>query len=229
MTKIAIYTRVSKADGSQDVERQVTELREFAKKEEWQIVEEITESISGTKTNREGIKKIINLARANRIQKVLIHEVSRLGRNLADAVNTVEELKRCKVSVFSFKERQETLDANFEYTFYGNIIFSLMAGFAAQERQTISFRIKSGLKLAKQKGKKFGRPPKEKIKGEDEVIKLYEQGHIYDAFGNKQKASYDRIVKCLGGKVSKRTVVSIVKKYRAENEKNNLIIKENQD
>jgi DNA invertase Pin-like site-specific DNA recombinase len=80
--KTAIYTRVSKTDGSQDVARQVADLREFAKSQNWEIVFEVEEKISGRRTVRSGTQKLINLARSNQIQKVLIHEISRLGRNV---------------------------------------------------------------------------------------------------------------------------------------------------
>ena len=94
-----IYARVSKSDSSQDVERRLVELGEFAKKQNWQIAFEVVENISGRKVRRQGTEKIINLARSNQIQKVLVHEISRLGRNLAYVMRTVEELCKYKVSI----------------------------------------------------------------------------------------------------------------------------------
>lgn len=114
--KTAIYTRVSKTDGSQDVARQVADLREFAKSQNWEVVAEVEEKISGHRTGRNGTQKLINLARSNQIQKVLIHEISRLGRNVCDVYNTVEELAKNKVSVYDFNQKQETLDENFQKT-----------------------------------------------------------------------------------------------------------------
>ena len=46
-----IYARVSKSDGSQDVERQLVELREFAKKQNWQVVEEDLQDLSHSTIN----------------------------------------------------------------------------------------------------------------------------------------------------------------------------------
>ena len=119
--KSALYLRISKADGSQDTSRQLNELRAFAKAQNWQILEEIEEHISGAKTKRSGTEKLINLAKSNKIQKVLIHEVSRLGRNACDTYNTVEELAKYKVSVFDYHQRQETLDEHYNKTIYANI------------------------------------------------------------------------------------------------------------
>ena len=44
--KICIYTRVSKTDGSQDVARQVNDLKEFAKSQNWEVVFEVEEKIN---------------------------------------------------------------------------------------------------------------------------------------------------------------------------------------
>jgi DNA invertase Pin-like site-specific DNA recombinase len=130
--KICIYTRISKSDGSQDIARQVYDLREFAKLQNWQIVEEIEEKISGRKTGRSGTAKLINLAKSNQIQKVLIHEISRLGRNVCDVYNTVEELAKNKVSVFDFNQKQETLDNNFQKTTFACLILPLLAGMSEE-------------------------------------------------------------------------------------------------
>jgi DNA invertase Pin-like site-specific DNA recombinase len=54
LIKIALYLRISKADGTQDTTRQLNELRDFANSQNWQIVEEIEEHISGTRTKRSG-------------------------------------------------------------------------------------------------------------------------------------------------------------------------------
>ena len=170
--KTAIYARVSKTDGSQDVERQLVQLRELAKKNNWQVVEEVVENISGRKVRRDGTEKIINLAKSNKIQKVLVHEISRLGRNLADVVRTVEELCKNKVSIYDLNQNQETLDQNFQKTTFANIIIPVLSGLGEEWVKQHSYRIKSGLKLAKEQGKHCGRPKATKLKKEDEILKL---------------------------------------------------------
>jgi DNA invertase Pin-like site-specific DNA recombinase len=211
--KTLIYARVSKSDGSQDVERQLVELRELAKKNDWQVVEEVVENISGRKVRRQGTEKVINLARSNQIQKVLVHEISRLGRNLADVVRTVEELCKCKVSIYDLNQNQETLDEYFQKTTFANLIIPVLAGLGEEWVRQHSYRIKSGLKLAREKGGKLGRPKATKLKKEDEITKLLQQGYIsIDEFGRKVKASYSRIAKYLG--VSIGLVQSVADKYK---------------
>jgi DNA invertase Pin-like site-specific DNA recombinase len=195
--RTALYIRISKADGTQNTERQLNELRLFAKQNGWQIVEEIEEHISGRKTNRSGTEKLINLAKSNKIQKVLIHEVSRLGRNACDTYNTVEELAKNKVSVFDYHQKQETLNSNYQKTIYANIILPVLAGLSEQWLQEHVYRIKSGLENARRKGVKIGRPKKEKIKKEDEILKLRKQGYVEYFNGKIKKASYANIAVCL--------------------------------
>ena len=202
--KIALYIRISKADGSQNTSRQFNQLRSFAKEQGWKIIEEIEEHVSGKKTNRSGTQKLINLAKSNQIQKILIHEVSRLGRNACDTYNTVEELAKYKVSVFDYNQRQETLDSNYQKTIYANIILPVLAGLSEQWLQEHTYRIKSGLEQARLKGVKIGRPKKEKSKKEDEILRIRKLGYILDDFGRKKKASYINIANYLG--LAKETV-----------------------
>lgn len=209
--KTALYIRISKSDGSQHTARQLNQLRDFAKSQNWQIVAEIEEHISGRKTNRSGTQQLINLAKSNKIQKVLIHEVSRLGRNAADTYNTVEELAKHKVSVFDFNQRQETLDKNHQKTIYANIILPVLAGLSEQWLQEHVYRIKSGLEEARRKGVKIGRPKLAKTKKEDEILKLRKQGYIEDEFGRRTKASYAKIAKYLN--LAQETVRGVLLKH----------------
>ena len=175
--RVAIYTRISKADGTQVVTRQVNELHQFCKNKGWTIVEEIQEQISGRKTKRKGTQRLINAARGNHIQKVVVHEVSRLGRNLADVANVVESLASEKCSVYDYKTKMETLDEDNNRTIFFHIVLPIFAGIAQQWIDDHSYRIKSGLAEAKRKGKKLGRPKSNKIKNENQIVKLLQEGY----------------------------------------------------
>lgn len=171
--KVAIYMRVSKSDGSQNVDRQKKELMAYCKASKWRVVECVEEYVSGRKKNRIGVDKIVSLAKGNKIQKVVIHEISRLGRNLADVVQTVEILSENKVSVFDLRQRQETLDENYNKTIFATIILPLLSGIAEEYAQQQSYRIKSGLKNTK---KTLGRPKGRPIKHQKKVEKCLKNG-----------------------------------------------------
>jgi len=65
-----------------------------------------------------------------------------------------------------------------------------------------STKIKAGLLKAKQAGRKLGRPKSEKIKGEDQVMSLYDY----------KPNTYDDIAQSVG--VSRSTVQKIINKYK---------------
>lgn len=199
--KVAIYTRISKDDGSQDDSRQINQLREFCQEKKWAVVFEVSEDISGRKKKREGTEKLIRLAKANQIQKVVVHEISRLGRNAYDVMRTVEALFEAKCSVFDFRQHQETMDRYYQKTTYATIVLPVLAGMAEEWLRIHSFRIKSGLKQAKLMGKVLGRPKSDSIKNEEKVLLLLKQG-----------LSYRKIAKQFG--MSKDTINKISKKHQ---------------
>ena len=59
-----------------------------------------------------------------------------------------------------------------------------------------------------------GRPKAVKLKKEDEIMKLINQGYIEDEFGKKKKSSYARVAKYLG--VSIALVSRVVRKNKTE-------------
>ena len=198
--KVAIYVRVSKSDGSQNVQRQIDDLEKFCSENNWEIVLRVSENISGRKRKREGTEQLINAARSNRIQKVVIHSVHRLGRNQFDMFRTCELLIEAKCSLYVVQDRQETLDSNFNKTQYAIFILPLLAGYAEQWIKDHSFSVKSGLKRAVKNGKKLGRPPGQKIKKEDEILGLLLQG--------KSLRKIQRTVS-----VARGTVIAVKKKF----------------
>ncbi|RYF39912.1 MAG: recombinase family protein, partial [Cytophagaceae bacterium] len=86
MQQAVIFVRVSKKE--QDYQRQVEDLRAVAQSQAVQVVAEIAEKISGAKRNqeREGIQQLLELGRRGAIQKVLVSEVSRLGRSTVEVL-----------------------------------------------------------------------------------------------------------------------------------------------
>lgn len=157
MTPVAIFVRVSK--GSQDYTRQVADLTAFCDQQQYRIVDIIQEKISGARKNkdREGIQKLNNLAGSRKIRKVLVTEVSRLGRNTKEVLNVLEDLSDVGVSVYVQNFNLETLNEDGSRNPMAQLIFTILAEFARLERETLRERICSGLQEAKRKGIILGR------------------------------------------------------------------------
>ena len=84
MANVVIYARVSTA--TQDYDRQLAELREYARKMEYDVVAEFTEKVSGAKKveERTQMMELLSFVEGNKVDKVLIYECSRLSRRAVD-------------------------------------------------------------------------------------------------------------------------------------------------
>lgn len=153
---VAILARVS--TGKQNDDRQVHELREHAEKQGWHVVEVIRQKVSGASRERPDVDHALALAKAGKIRKLLVHEVSRLGRRPGLVHPTVEALHDAGVSLYWHSQRIETLHDDGRRNPAAGMMLALMAEFALAERETMVARIKSGLAEARRKGVRLGRP-----------------------------------------------------------------------
>jgi len=172
--KAAIFARVSTNDGRQSNDRQVSELKELCERQNWQIVETITETISGAKTreDRPGLDALIRLAQSSKIQKVVISEISRLGRNVSDGIHVIDTLTKSGVSIYIQNIGIETLLSNGKPNYLFKPILLTLMGFAEMEREQLRERVKSGLEQARRNGKTLGRPTGS-TKSDADLLKQY--------------------------------------------------------
>lgn len=172
--KAAIFARVSTSDGRQNTDRQVNELLDLCTRQNWQVVETITENVSGAKTraDRPGLEKLIALAQSGKIQKVVISEISRLGRNVSDGIGVIDTLTKSGVSIYIQNIGLETLLSNGKPNYMFKPILLTLMGFAELEREQIRERVKSGLDQARRAGKTLGRP-EGTTKSADDLLAQY--------------------------------------------------------
>ena len=162
MQRAVIFVRVSKKE--QDYHRQLEDLRAVAQTQSVHVVAEISEKISGVRTNQErgGIQELLQLCRQGTIQKLLVCEVSRLGRSTVEVLQVVDELTRLDISIYLGRRAVhnfgiETLK-NGKRNPVAQFMFTLLAEFARLERETLRERILSGMEEARRQGKRIGRP-----------------------------------------------------------------------
>jgi len=158
INKAAILVRVSSK--GQDYNRQIQDLTKISKAKNWDVVDIITEKISGaTDSNkREGIKKLLDGAKSGRYNKVMISEISRLGRNTIGTLNILNELNQLKVSVYVHDLNIETLDDDGNVNFQAEMLCHMLTLYSSRERENLIFRINSGLDYARKSGVILGRP-----------------------------------------------------------------------
>ena len=180
---VALLVRVSSAD--QNHERQTSELTTFANDKGYNVVEVIEETISGAKKNseRKGIQRLLQLAKSKKIRKVVIHEVTRLGRDTQQVLTTMEELHGYKVSVHVMNYNLETLNPDGSVNPMAQFLFTILADIGRMERITLVERTKSGMENARRNGKQIGRPegsiksPYVILKEYSKVVRTLKEGH----------------------------------------------------
>lgn len=169
MKKICIYARVSTQ--SQDYQRQLSELREYATRMNYEIVKEFSEKISGAKSvaERQALTELLDFAAANRIDKVLVYECSRISRRAIDFLQVIEQLTQMKVSVYILQNGLETLMADGSINPIAQLVLGIIGQFNSMERSLIRSRMSSGYNHFRSNGGKVGR--KEGYKKSDEQMK----------------------------------------------------------
>jgi putative DNA-invertase from lambdoid prophage Rac len=193
----AIYCRVSTDD--QDCERQERDLRAFAKRAGYSIGNVYKETASGTKNDRAIRKRVLDAAQERRIDAVLVTELSRWGRNTEDLLHTLQQLADWKVSLVAMNGMDCDLT-----TASGKLMLTVLAGVAEFERNLLSERTKSGIALARSRGKKIGRQPGQTIRPNPHtqaVLKLAQAGVPYRTIATDLQ-------------LSKTTVQSIINRNR---------------
>ncbi len=155
--KTIIYSRVSTQ--GQDYSRQIDELQAYAVSHSWIVSAIFSEKISGAKKNNErlGLSRMMDYIDAHQVDKVLIWELSRLGRNTIEVLKTIELLNEAKVSLFIKNYNIETLDADGKPNVMAQFLITILAEIARMERSTIKERMDSGYKQFRSLGGKVGR------------------------------------------------------------------------
>jgi DNA invertase Pin-like site-specific DNA recombinase len=157
MANAAIYARVSTA--TQDYDRQLVELREYARKMEYDVVAEFTEKISGAKKveERTAMMELLAFVEGNKVDKVLVYECSRLSRRAVDFLTIIEHLTAMKVSVYILQNGLETLLPNGTPNPIAQLVMGILAQFNSMERSLIRSRMESGYNHYRQQGGQVGR------------------------------------------------------------------------
>ena len=156
-TKVVLYARVSTS--AQDYTRQITELRKYAKKQNYEIAKEFSEKISGGKKieERAAIKELLDFVKDNKVEKVLVYECSRLSRRQLDFLSIIETLTELGVSLSILQNGLETLLPDGKPNPIANLCFGIIAEFNNLEKNLIRARCASGYEHYRDKGGRVGR------------------------------------------------------------------------
>lgn len=183
-TLAIIYARVS-SSGSleyrQNTDRQVKDLTEYATYKGYDLVKVYTEHISGAKKNTEravlveAIEKCKELSEIEETKVILLcSELSRLGRNAFEVLDTIKTLVDFGINLYLQKEQMTLLDDQGKPSLFAPIMLATLSTCAQLERENITFRLNSGRKRYIENGGRLGRP-KGSIKTSDQKIEEYKE------------------------------------------------------
>ena len=160
--KAAIYARVSTSNHGQDVGMQTRELRQFCEARGWQVAGEyLDEGVSGAKDSRPELNRLMADSHRRRFDVVCVWRFDRFARSVSHLLRALETFKALGIEFVSLSEQVDTSTPT------GRMIFTVLGAVAELERSLIAERVKAGLRNARAKGKRIGRPPRTQLGAED--------------------------------------------------------------
>ncbi len=136
------YARVSTHDQTLDLQRDALEKAGCERV--------FTDTISGAKAERPGLEQALHFLR--RGDTLVVWRLDRLGRSLQHLLETVGQLQERGVGFRSITESIDTTSSG------GKLIFHVFGALAEFERELIRERTQAGLRAARARGRKGGRP-----------------------------------------------------------------------
>jgi len=151
--RVAIYARVSTVGNGQSPEMQLREMREYCARRGWQVAGEYVDSgISGTKDRRPELDRLMQDAHKRRFDVVAVWKFDRFARSVTHLLRALDTFRVLGIEFVSLSEALDTA------TPAGRMVFTVLGAVAELERSLIAERVRAGLRNAKAKGKRLGRP-----------------------------------------------------------------------
>ena len=151
--RAAIYARVSTANNGQDPKMQTRELQEYCKRRGWTVAGEYVDlGISGTKEKRPELDRLVTDAHRRHFDAVVVWKFDRFARSVSHLLRALDTFNSLDIAFVSLSEQIDTTTPT------GKMVFTVLGAVAELERSLIVERVKAGLRNARAKGKRLGRP-----------------------------------------------------------------------
>jgi site-specific DNA recombinase len=148
MTNIVSYVRCS--TDKQTIEVQSTEIKKYCAYKNIELDKSYVDyAISGKTFDREQFNDMIELVEQGKIKTIIITELSRWGRNMLEALEKINILKKHNCNLIVLKENIDLQSAS------GNLLTNILFSLAEWEREQISYRTKQTILDRKQKGLQY--------------------------------------------------------------------------
>lgn len=183
---VAVLVRVSTQQ--QTTENQLLELYDVCKRNDWTVVEEYNETVSGTKgvEQRSELKRMLRDASRKKFDKLVVWSVDRVARSMKHLVSVLSELKDLDIDIYSYKQGIDTS------TTMGSSFFHMVGIFAELENNMRRERQIVGIKRALKDGIKFGRRDVVDEEKEYQIYQLRSEGKSIRAIAKEVGISVGR-------------------------------------
>src|SRR3984957_727300 len=172
---VVVYARVSTLNG-QSPEMQLREVREYCQRRGWTVVTEyIDVGISGAKEKRPELYRLLDDAHHQRFDVVVVWRFDRFARSVSHLLRALENFRSQGIEFVSLSEQVDTSTPT------GKMIFTVLGAVAELERSLIAERVRAGIRSARAKAKRLGRP--RSVVDVGEVTRLRAQGASWRAVG----------------------------------------------
>jgi len=152
-TRAAIYARVSTGHNGQDPTMQTRELEEYCQRRGWELAGSYVDTgISGSKESRPELDRLMADAHRRRFDAVAVWKFDRFARSVSHLLRALEPFKALGVDFVSLSEQVDTTTPT------GKMVFTVLGAVAELERSLIAERVRAGIRNARAKGKRLGRP-----------------------------------------------------------------------
>ena len=156
---------------------QLRELRQYCERRDWQVTREYVDvGISGTKEKRPELDRLLADAYRRRFDAVVVWRFDRFARSVSHLLRALENFRSLGIEFVSLSEQVDTSTPT------GKMIFTVLGAVAELERSLIVERVKAGLRNARAKGRKLGRP--RKVSNPLLITHLRAEGASWRAVGN---------------------------------------------
>ncbi len=188
--RTALYARVSTNNG-QDPEVHLRELREYVSRRGWKLAGEYVDvGISGAKEKRPQLDRLIADAHRRKFDAVVVWRFDRFARSVSHLLRALETFKALGIEFVSLSEQVDTSTPT------GKMVFTVLGAVAELERSLIAERVRAGLRNARAKGKKLGRP--RLVTDRSQMARLRTQGRSLREIATKPGCSLGFVHKTLG-------------------------------
>ena len=151
-----IYAYIRGSTKQQNIDRQYVEIKEFGVDDKHIYVDKE----SGKDFDRTNYKKLIKKIKKDDL--LIVKSIDRLGRNykmILDEWAYITKTKEADIKVLDMPLLDTRIEGkNLVGKFISDIVLQVLSFVAENERNNIKERQMEGIKIAKEKGVKFGRP-----------------------------------------------------------------------